>query len=646
VKEIWYNDTQAYEYAYTDDGQVHKIENLLSETVTLYKYDTNNRVIGVNEYTATDAYNDLGITLSYDEQSRVDSMQQTLRFATTGGFVGTYRLQYTYHYDKNDGKINKVTMSGTSAAGNINYTYDAFDRLVTKLYGNVSNSYTYKDSGNNTTAQVATHTITVGGTATTATYTYDANGNITKILYSNGKEVRYVYDDLSQLVREDNGLTNKTYIYTYDNAGNIQSKSEYALTAAASTPITAISTKIYGYADSSWGDLLTSYNGTTITYDGMGNPLSYYNGVSYTFSWDGRNLVGATLGSNTYTFTYNDQGQRVTKTKNGVTTRYYWSGSLLLAEETNGNVYIYLYDEQGSPIGFQYRAANYSETTVDTYWYEKNLQGDIVAVYNSSGTKLISYTYTAWGECIPQTFNGGNNTAAANNPMRYRGYYYDTDLQLYYLISRYYDARVGRFISPDLPNVLSATPTALTDKNLYAYCDNNPVMRVDGDGEFWNVIVGGLVGIASQFVSDIITSAIDGEFSISHWSEYVGAAIGGAIGSIIPGGDILKDVVGAAVTTVTSAISYNIANYFNGKSDMYSFEEIYYTTVNNVFIAAAGGFLFENSKVGKAISGVAKDFCRGFSSSVLDGVANSKGFNYPNMHLWDEPEAERWYPFR
>jgi len=253
--------------------------------------------------------------------------------------------------------------------------------------------------------------------------------------------------------------------------------------------------------------LLTSYNGTAITYDGMGNPLSYYNGVSYTFSWDGRNLVGATLGSNTYTFTYNDQGQRVTKTKNDVTTRYYWSGSLLLAEETDGNVYIYLYDEQGSPIGFQYRAANYSETAVDTYWYEKNLQGDIVAVYNSSGTKLVSYTYTAYGECMPKYSNGGNSTAAANNPMRYRGYYYDTDLQLYYLISRYYDARMGRFISADLPDVLTATPMGFTDKNLYAYCDNNPVMRVDEDGEFWNFIIGGVVGA----IAGGVVAALNGE---------------------------------------------------------------------------------------------------------------------------------------
>ncbi|MBQ8321073.1 MAG: hypothetical protein IJX92_01745, partial [Clostridia bacterium] len=78
--------------------------------------------------------------------------------------------------------------------------------------------------------------------------------------------------------------------------------------------------------------------------------------------------------------------------------------------------------------------------------------------------------------------------AVYENPLRYRGYYYDRDLGMYYLGSRYYDYKVGRFISPDAPDVLTVTPMSLTDKNLYAYCDNNPVMRIDEYGEFWESI--------------------------------------------------------------------------------------------------------------------------------------------------------------
>ncbi|MBQ8380720.1 MAG: hypothetical protein IJY18_02395 [Clostridia bacterium] len=68
-------------------------------------------------------------------------------------------------------------------------------------------------------------------------------------------------------------------------------------------------------------------------------------------------------------------------------------GSQIAGEETAGNVTIYIYDTNGSPIGMQYRGANYAENTWDVFWFEKNLQGDIVAVYSASETKLISYTY-------------------------------------------------------------------------------------------------------------------------------------------------------------------------------------------------------------------------------------------------------------
>ena len=136
-----------------------------------------------------------------------------------------------------------------------------------------------------------------------------------------------------------------------------------------------------------------------------------------------------------------------------------------------------------------YRTTSYAKDVWDTFWYEKNLQGDIVAVYNSSGTKLASYNYTdAWGNFTVSYSNGGASTGAAYNSFHYRGYYYDGDLGMYYLQSRYYDAKICRFISADCASITAATPYALTDKNLYAYCDNNPVVRTDYDGMFWDVV--------------------------------------------------------------------------------------------------------------------------------------------------------------
>ena len=73
----------------------------------------------------------------------------------------------------------------------------------------------------------------------------------------------------------------------------------------------------------------------------------------------------------------------------------------------------------------QYHAEGNSSSTWDVYWFEKNLQGDIVAVYNHQATKLVSYVYDAWGNATVTYHNGGNSTTATLNPFRYRGYYYD-----------------------------------------------------------------------------------------------------------------------------------------------------------------------------------------------------------------------------
>ena len=129
----------------------------------------------------------------------------------------------------------------------------------------------------------------------------------------------------------------------------------------------------------------------------------------------------------------------------------------------------------------QYHGASYSEDVWDIFWYEKNLQGDIVAVYDQAGTMLIYYCYDAWGIASLYFYNGATaDSIAAKNPFRYRGYYYDTDLALYYCGTRYYDANTGRWINAD---GYVSTGTGLLGYNMYAYCNNNPVMFVDHNGE-------------------------------------------------------------------------------------------------------------------------------------------------------------------
>lgn len=91
--------------------------------------------------------------------------------------------------------------------------------------------------------------------------------------------------------------------------------------------------------------------------------------------------------------------------------------------------------------------------------------------------KLASYIYDAWGNFTITYSNGGGTTSAQYNPFTYRGYYYDSDLGLYYLNSRYYDSNTGRFIGAD-----GQLNDGILGYNLFAYCYNNPVMYVDYSG--------------------------------------------------------------------------------------------------------------------------------------------------------------------
>ena len=298
----------------------------------------------------------------------------------------------------------------------------------------------------------------------------------------------------------------------------------------------------YVYDDADWGDLLTSYNGIDITYDAIGNPLNYYNGSNYTFTWSGRRLTSATKDGVTYSYTYNDEGIRTSKTVGDVTTYYLYSGSLLISEYTDTETIIYIYDANGSPLGFKYRLSTYAEDAWDTYWYEKNMQGDIVAIYSENGTKLVSYVYDAWGNTSISYSNGGASTTAVNNRLTYRGYYYDADTGFYYLQSRYYDPTICRFISPDAVSYLGANED-LVSYNLYAYCSNNPVNYTDPTGKFLNCIIGAIVGLMVNSAVAIVAQLLDDEASniseLDFWKHVLVAggigAVSGAVAASSPG---------------------------------------------------------------------------------------------------------------
>lgn len=126
------------------------------------------------------------------------------------------------------------------------------------------------------------------------------------------------------------------------------------------------------------------------------------------------------------------------------------------------------------------------------YFYLTNLQGDVTGLVDAAGGTVVSYTYDSWGK-LTSTTGSMATTLGEKNPYRYRGYRYDTETGLYYLQSRYYNPEIGRFISTDTSDTLTATPMELTDKNLFSYCDNNPVVRADVGGEFWHIVAGAAI---------------------------------------------------------------------------------------------------------------------------------------------------------
>mgnify|MGYP002771227767 FL=1 len=325
----------------------------------------------------------------------------------------------------------------------------------------LSTSYAYRDiDAEHTTTQVSSLTSSFGGNTLSHSYTYDANGNI----LSDGSTT-YAYDSLNQLVWEYNTAAGKAWNYTYDLGGNILSKTEYDYADGQTTNPVTVS---YTYGDAVWRDLLTAYNGEAITYDGVGNPTSYR---GWSMTWQGgRQLASMQKDGTTLSFSYNDAGLRTEKTVNGSTRRYVWHSAQLMADIGASDAFYFHYSSGGELIGYTYKTAEAETECI----LVKNQQGDVERVISADGTILASYTYDAWGNVLTS-----EGSLATSNPIRYRGYYFDTETSLYYLQSRYYDPAVGRFINADR---YATTGQGIHSCNMFMYCENNPVYNADPEG--------------------------------------------------------------------------------------------------------------------------------------------------------------------
>jgi len=235
----------------------------------------------------------------------------------------------------------------------------------------------------------------------------------------------------------------------------------------------------YEYLNKNWEDQLTKFNNELISYDQIGNLIRIGNKK---LSWiNGRELKSYQDENQIIEYKYNKDGIRTKKTINGKTTEYYLQGNKIIVEKTEDNMLYYLYNSSSSIIGFIYNGNN--------YYYLKNLQNDIIGILDNNLELVVTYEYDEWGSIISITDANGNQITDENhianiNPFRYRGYYYDQESKLYYLNSRYYNPEWKRFINAD--TVLGMNNDHI-GYNLFAYVSNNPINRVDSEGNFPNL---------------------------------------------------------------------------------------------------------------------------------------------------------------
>ena len=417
------------------------------------------------------------------------------------------QIKYTY---KNDKVIINYDSNSTVFTTRIT-TFDKFGRLDSNIradsIGNIS-KYSYMSNSN----LLNKFEFKCGNTVIyKEIYTYDNYGNISGKTYSNKVQPwsddysrSYSYDGFGRIVSETTPSINATRSYSYDSQGRMTSFGNTSLTYNSKNQ-------------------LSSFGNINYAYDNYGNRVSK-DDIEYEYE-RGHLLKSVKLNNyETISFTYDYAGRRYQKLVNDdVVSTFYYDGNTLIGEDrSDGTKLRFVYDNTGI-VGFRLFRNNQFEE----YDYIKNPFGVIVGIFD--GEHIIAqYDYDAWGK--PYILWQNTSLVGAINPIKYKGYYYDDDINLYYLISRYYDCEIGQFISPDDYNYLAIS--SISGFNLYAYCNNNPVAYYDPVGHiselaYW--LFGGLI-VAGSIVLTIATNG-------AAWPILVGATIGGLSGGFFGGAD-------------------------------------------------------------------------------------------------------------
>ena len=490
-----------YEYDYNIKGNLTKVYvdgvntlsynydedyNLTSEVYAngqsiRYRYDDNNNLVSQYHNNDTSAY----VTFSYNTDNELTQKVN----ADTGlkyvygenNSVEVYRLSddtlvqsYTEDVTEAD-EDNGIEAKTDVTESHFGTTYSSVikDKSVAYTTGNNTIEYGYTEHDNTITSDSVKYN---NSNVLSSEYTYDDNGNVTKKDYGNSKSVINTYDTESRIT--STSYNNKTYNYTYDVNSQLTAVSgdNYSASYAYNSRGNITNKNVNGtsttftYSNSDWKDELTAVNGTPLTYDENGNVLTY---GDKSFIWNtGRNLESIVDGNNKYSYTYDENGIRTSKTVNGKTTYYNTKDGVILYQTDGTDTLYFQYDTSGVPLGFIWNGTQ--------YFYITNQMGDVISITDVQGNELAQYSYDEWGN----TLSTSDNDIANINPLRYRGYYYDNETSYYYLQSRYYDPCICRFINADDTEIAKTWKNDKFSNNLYLYCNNDPINYSDYTGYY------------------------------------------------------------------------------------------------------------------------------------------------------------------
>ena len=492
----------------------------------------------------------------------------------------TGRLIQSTTLEKNTGASGEPTVANTHTVQSLEIGYDSYNRvnrLVHSLEGSKTKTGLVYGDASKTQRPGLSYGLTVDGTQRQS-LAYDAMARCTK-----------------ETVTLPGGQKREN-CFTYGTLRH--------LTDTDSLPEGAVSTvqtqDLFTYHTDGWKDQLLSWNGKSYAYDAGGNP-TVLRGMALTWG-EGRRLkrIAATAGE--VTFAYDSDGKRVKKTSGNTETKYYYNGSTLsgLVRTTTGNTGTtkttvqFVYDAEGKPFLLRLNGKT-------DYFYLYNGLGDVVGLVDSSNKVVVRYQYNSWGKVTSSEDTSGVSLATLN-PFCYRKYVYDPETGLYCLGSRYYDPEVGRFVNADDTDVIFAKPQELYHKNLYVYCYNNPVVRRDIQGYFWETLFD-IVSLGTSVVEVCVNPG-----DPWNWAGLIGDAI-----------DLIPFVTGAGEATRAVKTANKVAD----------------KTTAVIKIQKAVDFTPESAKIVKSL-----DRSKGYTrSSLRAGTYINNGYKATTAFIEEEKEV-------